>query len=274
MEKIFTSFLMGGLGNQLFQIVCVLALSFEYEKQYVFLFKLKLGNRNTYWNTFFKDLKPYLVTQLPDIQYIHKENYSHTYEKINLESVLSKNIIIDGYFQNEKFFKSYYGDIYKLLNIETKKNDVRQKVNIDVENYISLHFRLGDYKHLTEYHPLMDLEYYKKSLQYIIDKTSLKKVLYFCEEEDIEEVLLKIDDLKNTFRGIGFLRISRLMDWEELLLMSCCSHHIIANSSFSWWGAYLNNKEDKVVCYPKVWFGPSLYYLDISDVCPPEWIKI
>lgn len=266
--------LMGGLGNQLFQIFCVLSLSYEYNIPYVFLFKLMLGKRNTYWNTIFKELKLSLVTQLPDIQHIYKENHSHSYQKIKLETFISKNIIIDGYFQNEKYFKLYYKEIYQLLNIEEKQKIIKEKVSIDVEKYISLHFRMGDYKHLPDYHPLIDIEYYKKSLEYITQNSSLQKVLYFCEEEDKEEVLLKIRELKKYFPKVGFLRIPKLMDWEELLLMSCCSHHIIANSSFSWWGAYFNPNENKIVCYPNKWFGPSLSYLDTSDVCPSEWIKI
>jgi hypothetical protein len=56
-----------------------------------------------------------------------------------------------------------------------------------------------------------------------------------------------------------------------MLLMSCCKHNIIANSSFSWWGAYFNSNADKIVCYPEVWFANNT---DTSDLCPLEWIKM
>ena len=63
-------------------------------------------------------------------------------------------------------------------------------------------------------------------------------------------------------------------DWEQLLYMSLCNHNIIANSSFSWWAAYLNENPDKVVCYPTLWFGDALSSYDVSDLLPTEWIKI
>ena len=64
----------------------------------------------------------------------------------------------------------------------------------------------------------------------------------------------------------------QLTDWEELLLMSCCQHNIIANSSFSWWGAYLSNNPIQITCYPSKWFGPLLTNKnDTSDLFPPTW---
>jgi len=56
--------------------------------------------------------------------------------------------------------------------------------------------------------------------------------------------------------------------------MSCCHHNIIANSSFSWWSAYINTHSNKIVCYPSVWFGPTMSYHNTSDLCPDEWTKI
>ena len=70
-----------------------------------------------------------------------------------------------------------------------------------------------------------------------------------------------------------------ILDWKQMVLMSCCNSHIIANSTFSWWGAYMNNSNDKIVCYPSKWFGKAIidseYHDDyVKDIFPSEWIKI
>ena len=98
--------------------------------------------------------------------------------------------------------------------------------------------------------------------------------MYFCEDVDIDNVKQVVNQLKSEFPQFTFVRgENTLADWEQLLLMSCCHHNIIANSSFSWWAAYFNNYADKLVCYPSVWFGPCAPH-NTSDLCPPDWIKI
>jgi hypothetical protein len=139
-----------------------------------------------------------------------------------------------------------------------------------------MHFRLGDYKKLPDYHPIMTVDYYKKSLQYIVNHVDYTpNVLYFCEDEDVESVNETIQLLKNEFPTIEFERATNeLDDWQQMLLMSCCNHNIIANSSFSWWGAYFNVNPTKIVCYPSVWFGPKMSDVVVTDLFPDEWINI
>ena len=153
----------------------------------------------------------------------------------------------------------------------------------EYQTIISMHFRLGDYKTLPLYHPIIPYEYYKNSLEFILKEEYLKDscvcVLYFCEEEDIElvennylkELRLEFPTctFKNTAVALGINE-----DWKNLLLMSLCSHNIIANSSFSVWGAYFNKNTKKRVCFPSVWFGEKLSSNDTSDIFPVEWYKI
>jgi hypothetical protein len=98
--------------------------------------------------------------------------------------------------------------------------------------------------------------------------------MYFCEDVDIADVMAIVDRLMSKYPEYKFVRgENTLADWEQLLLMSCCHHNIIANSSFSGWAAYFNPNKDKVVCYPSVWIG-EVARNDTRDLCPPEWVRV
>ena len=101
-------------------------------------------------------------------------------------------ILINGYFQSYKYFENYFNDIKKIINLDSIKENIKNKYNnIIIDNSISIHFRLGDYKNIQNFHPILNREYYDKCLQYIInngdndnDNVKKYKVLYFCESED------------------------------------------------------------------------------------------
>jgi hypothetical protein len=201
------------------------------------------------------------------------------------QDILSYNnltIIVRGYFQSYKYFQENFDVICRILNIAEKRLDIMEEVvkthhGLEfLEKSISMHFRLGDYKKSPDYHPIMSTEYYKKSLHFITGKLDYTpNVLYFCEEEDLETVNETIQLLKNEFPTIEFERATNsLDDWQQMLLMSCCNHNIIANSSFSWWGAYFNINPAKIVCYPSVWFGPKMSDVVVSDLFPDDWVRI
>ena len=102
----------------------------------------------------------------------------------------------------------------------------------------------------------------------------ISTVLYFCEDADFDEVLEKISYLQNVFPDLIFQRADNsLNDWEQLILMSLCSGNIIANSTFSWWGAYFNANPSKTVCYPGAWFGPMAGH-NTCDMFPEDWISV
>jgi hypothetical protein len=98
-------------------------------------------------------------------------------------------------------------------------------------------------------------------------------ILYVHEDEDTDYVNQTIQMLQGEYKNIIFVSTKPfvLSDWEEMLVMSLCDHHIIANSTFSWWGAFLNTKDDKMVIYPERWFG---FHMDMRDRFPEKWIKI
>ena len=125
-------------------------------------------------------------------------------------------------------------------------------------------------------HPIMPYEYYENSILFFKQRFPEKvfNILYFCEDPDIEEVTEKIQRLQTLFPSYNFTRgLSTLEDWEQLLIMSMCKYNIIANSTFSWWSAYLNTYKDKEICYPNVWFGDSCRH-NLIDLFPDSWVKI
>jgi hypothetical protein len=279
---------MGGLGNQLFQIFTTISYAIKINHEFKFINSDKLGGintsiRNTYWKSLFSKMSNCLFKEYPNFDLIIRE------ESFNFKDILNDllqpnaNIILVGYFQSYKYFEKNFKLICMLLDIFEKRQELLKEcvtkniLNISkLNNTISLHFRIGDYKQLQLYHPIMDYEYYKKSLEYILKNIDYNpNIIYFCEDKDIDEVNEKLQKLEIDFPSITFIRAPNVLDdWQQLLLMSCCRHNIIANSSFSWWGAYFNSHEDKIVCYPGIWFGPAIENKDTSDLFPSEWIKI
>ncbi len=268
-----TCHLMGGLGNQLFQIFTTISYAIKSNNIFHFLNVDTLGGgectlRYTYWNSFLVRLKPFLKEQFPQLTRVSETGFK--FKEIEIEP--NKDVCLFGYFQSYKYFDDDFKTISKMIGINAFKDKVIEKCQLPVQDYISLHFRIGDYKKVTWVHPIATHEYYRSSLKYIQSIDKKNNVLYFCEEEDLETVNQTVNALKNDFPSLVFVRADpKLSDWEQMLLMSSCSHNIIANSSFSWWGAYLNENPDKQVCYPSAWFGVSIGH-DTSDLCPLTWI--
>jgi hypothetical protein len=278
--------LQGGLGNQLFQIFTTMSYALKYNKPFFFLYNHQLGNgengstiRYTYWESFLSNLKPFLknIDQIPQLMFVKEKCF--IYEDISEYFSTNSGIMLVGYFQSPLYFEKYKNMICKLIKLDQKKIVVKNKVKIDVDNVttISLHFRLGDYKNLSDFHPILSEKYYSNSISIILDKLSSNKqteIIYFCEDQDVEDVDKTIKNLKQLFPSLKFNRANPILeDWEQMLLMSLCNHNIIANSTFSWWAAYLNNNLEKIVCYPEDWFGPKAEH-DTSDLFPNDWFEI
>ena len=282
--------LRGGLGNQLFEIFATISYSIKASIPFKFLNIKSMGGetctiRYTFWETFLSNLKPFLIESLQHPIHIIKEK-RFTYNELPVHEMFNRDTIIYGYFQSYKYFYQNFDSISRLIGIVQMKNKLLEKLqtiyreNIineqSMENTISMHFRIGDYKKVPDFHPILKYEYYHYSLNRIqtIYPNNIFTIYYFCEEEDIKDVSSKISVLKINFPNYTFIRgDNTLADWEQMLFMSCCHHNIIANSSFSWWSAYFNNKMDRIICYPSVWFGERAN-IDTRDLCPQEWIKI
>ena len=283
--------LSGGLGNQLFQIFTTIACSIKLCHKCVFLyedFTRGCTVRPTYWNTFLKPIKYMATFPLPSRPTIIREKHFHC-EEIDFTHIReNEHVNLVGYFQSYKYFDEYRETLFKLIRLEETRAKVLKMyscLNVGGEKYeqfdqlISMHFRIGDFIKYPDMHPILSYDYYYNSLLFI-QKTgapnSNTNVLFFCENDNLEQVNTCIARLQKEFPETGFQRAPEMLeDWQQLILMSCCRYNIIANSTFSWFGAYFNVFQNKVVCYPSLWFGKRLSPShSTKDLFPPLWNKI
>jgi len=283
--------LKGGLGNQLFQIFATIACAIENHHTFRFLNVETLGAgtttiRPTYWTSILSNLRIFLMNELPitSLQLVKEPQFSYTPIVLPPSSTSNDNIMLCGYYQSDKYFKPHYSTICRLLSLSKKREKWLISVGKtmdDFQNTIGLHFRIGDYKQLTQCYPLAPVEYYMDALRSLLyniknnlnNPDVLIPIYYFCEDADVEEVNAHITQLSMTFPEAVFIRGSGT-DWEQLLWLSCCNHTIIANSTFSWWAAYFNPWDNKRVYYPSQWFGPAMNHCTTHDLFPADWIKI
>jgi hypothetical protein len=280
-----TCYLSGGLGNQLFQIAAVIHYAIENNHSFYFTNAIALEGitpRHTYWDTFLKRLQILTVPIDFNNSFLIKElgfSYNTLPVIIPNKENEKKITVLSGYFQSHKYFEKNEKTFFKFLDLDEQQQSIKEKYGIQCENSVGIHFRLGDYKKLQHIHPIISNIYYHKSLNELLQRKSIQKAYIFCENDPddiqhVKNVLQNIDIYSHNIEVIFVSDVYKGMaDWEELLYMSLCENNIIANSTFSWWGAYLNRNSDKVVCYPSVWFGHGVDY-DTKDLCPPSWLKI
>jgi|688.fasta_scaffold05594_7 hypothetical protein len=292
----------GGLGNQLFQVFATMAAAIRNGDTYYFLYTTQdaSGKRPTYWKSILHNLIPNTV--IANSENLQKFMRLPSYQEPNFSykplpksaTTNSLPLKLVGYFQSHKYFVDVQNEIYEKMQLLEQQNQVRSMFSDSVwfscgVVTIAMHFRIGDYKHIQDAHPILPLQYYKKALNYVINhavSSEINKttnpvkfnVLIFNQECDNAVILEHMRDLKNVpefARVCRFYKVPDMFeDWKQMLLMSVCEHNIIANSTFSWWSAYLNQNPGKIVCYPNVWFGPALKNHDTRDLFPAGWVKI
>lgn len=257
----------GGLGNQLFIIAASYSYALDNNRNLLLVnYKSMKGHdgseRPKYLDNLLHKFKSHIGTYDKKCQVLTEKGYHYT----PLNKSTHHTVHLQRYLQSYKYFEHNKEIIFDMFDVR------KYQTNNDS---IGLHFRLGDYKCYTHYHPICKLDYYIKSLEYIANNTNKNWLIeYACENQDIDQVNENINVLQQKFPNFVFKRINPdLPDWKQMLYMSSCKHNIIANSTFSWWSAYLNLNDDKIVTYPKEWFGPKVKH-NIKDLCPSEWICI
>ncbi|MES2762089.1 MAG: alpha-1,2-fucosyltransferase [Bacteroidota bacterium] len=289
--------LMGGLGNQMFQYAFGKYLSLTLHKKLILDKSFLLEHRNNPGVTPRDyELSVFSITEEPTI-FDHGFGLGKVFPyRVNkfadpfikkfksdvvctdndpLEDILktqASKIIINGYFQKEIYFIGVEEVIRRSF---TFKNDLSGenllvKNKIDSSHSVSLHVRRGDYvssQIAGSYHGLCSPEYYKQAIKTLTDLyTDLR---FFVFSDDIEWCRANLNIPGDT---CFISHNTGANSYLDMHLMSLCKHNIIANSSFSWWGAWLNNYKDKVVIAPKKWFVDSS--IDTKDLYPKNWLTL
>lgn len=183
-----------------------------------------------------------------------------------------KHVYLDGYWQSEKYFVGIQDVIRREFTVKVEQDSQSRKIaeQIASAQSVSIHVRRGDYisnPRVSQVHGVCGLDYYKRCGQLIADTLGPSHFFVFSDDTDWVTQNLHLD-----YPTTLVTHNDATKDHEDLWLMSMCQHNIIANSSFGWWGAWLNVNPSKIVLAPRRWFNdPSL---DTRDLLPDGWIKV
>ena len=262
--------LIGGIGNQLFQYCAGRSLAYT---NHVDL-KLNISGFDGY------KLRRYALNHFNFDAEILSEDEQKTLTIYSEKSFrydpdffdLTDHTFIKGYWQSEKYFSMIKDVLLTELQIITPPSKINEKLIDEIQscNAVSLHIRRGDYiSDISTYkvHGICDLDYYDRCLKIVAEQIFDPHVYIFSDDPRWAIDHLRID-LKTTY----VTHNDPEHHYEDLRLMSLCRHNIIANSSFSWWGAWLNKHQDKIVLAPKRWFRRDVP--DASDLIPNHWLKV
>lgn len=232
----------GRLGNQLFQLASCIATALRNNDSYIFPhweYEPYFNLHNCYSN----NINQTIMCEEPHFHFAEIPYFN------------TKNDVLDisGYRQSYRYFDNFKSEIVRLFTPIHHFDKT--------EELCSIHVRRTDYLNLPDHHPTQSMAYYEKAME-------LSKCNKFIVLSD------DISWCKNNFKGNQFEFSEGNPNYIDLAIMAKkCSSNIICNSSFSWWGAYLNQNPYKIVIAPQNWFGYKLPH-NTQDLCPPEWIKI
>jgi hypothetical protein len=289
--------LIGGLGNQMFQYATGFALAKHlnmpfridinllnkynrhngYQLNEIFDSNFEIASYLELWSLLrFKTysvvnesvdiVNPYTFNPNIRIFREYSHNYINDFEKINNPCYIS------GYWQSEKYFINFDNELRKKFTFKNTLSGLNKEHENEIlnSNSVSIHVRRGDYlsnANAAKFHGICELAYYQKSIEIISNK--IDNPTYFIFSDDVEFII----------KNFTFLKNYRIIDnnqgkesYNDLRLMALCKHHIIANSTFSWWGAWLANHSNQIVIAPEKWFIGSKEIM--KDIYCKNWIKL
>lgn len=266
----------GGLGNQMFQYACGRALALrnmdrlalvrtQYSNDVQRPFSLAHFNIQANWSDGVK--APFFPKWRERVRQKITGDFKVSFDpKI---STLVGNVYLDGYFQSELYFQDHEATIRRDLTLKVPLTGNALQLTNDIEkepNSVSLHARRGDYLSNPDFGDIADRKYYERAVSYI--KQLMPAAKFYVFSDDIEWCRKEMPFLTD----VTFISRPGLQDFEEMSLMSKCRHHITANSSFSWWGAWLGQNPEKIVIAPARW--SKLHEAWYRDIIPSKWKRL
>jgi hypothetical protein len=289
-RKTLISRLSGGLGNQLFQYAAARAVALKLDGQVVLdisglrqnnsratnrVYELDAFNINAnitscnYRQYFFAKYLPKLYKLL----WLSKPCVEHSFAYDPSVSMLQTSAYFLGFWQSYKYFSEFSEILRREISPKKKLSHLGQKYEHLIrsdKNSVAVHVRRGDYVSLlsaANFHGVLPKEYYLNGMRAVLEKIVGANFYFFSDDVDW--------CVKNfsTLNKVTFIEYSKDREsWEDLILISLCRHHIIANSSFSWWGAWLSDgsiSNKNIVIAPKRWF--LKFDSNCEDRFPPHW---
>lgn len=269
--------LKGGLGNQMFQYACARALSIRNNDRLRLVRTEKSADTGrvfglTYFNIYGEIGHLEQVGFWPKVHSLFGQKILRRFY-VGFEPHLMHlkgNVYLDGYFQSEKYFGKEADVIRRELTLKHPLSEKAAHLQNDIvaqEHAVSLHVRRGDYVNHPDFGGIADRQYYSRAISEIQTLVENPKFYVFSDDIDWCRENLSLPE------GAVYVSNSGLKDHEEMVLMSTCKHHIIANSTFSWWAAWLNSNPTKIVIAPKYW---SLKHDHdwYRDIIPDKWLRL
>ena len=254
---------MGGLGNQLFQAAHALSQGWKNNREVVFIpdsYTPGQGrNTKNYIDNVFRNLN--FINNPPRFDMVSEGPF--TYSEIN---PLGHNTMFHGYFQSTKNWFGYDDKIREIFQPSQEIIDeLKSKYpSLNQPKTLSIHVRRGEYLKFPDIHPTISVEYISKAVKKIGEYSTV-----FVFTEDESRWPGSKDFVMKNFSFPNVIFPQEEQDWKEMYLMSLCENHIISNSTFSWWGVFLDKNKNKKIVAPSVWFGPN--GPDPRDIYEPYW---
>ncbi len=288
--------LLGGLGNQMFQYAVAKVIADKHNvpvkmdlrglyagedirtkyELHIFGIPEQQAKRNEYFPFFRKTLfgSKWLWDSVKKVRKLkrYKEESFRYAPKLIEES--TPNMYISGLFQSEKYFAHKRDMILRLYRFPefTEKLNIELAEFIKQDNSVAIHIRRGEFANDPKYRELIgtqNLDYYYRAIDYIAKQVKAPVFYIFSDDPTWAKENLS---LQYPYKIIDWNTGNR--HWRDMQLMSLCKHNIIANSTFSWWAAWLNQNPNKIVIAPRRWFGKWAERYDTTDLIPENWIKL